>query len=192
MQTFPLLVGYIDQRGQHLLGKRRVRFPLGIRIQSGVEIVERTDKRRELSNVGKHLGAAVQQRAQIRKVQSLQIRIRRIKRQNFGMELLRRQLFHIQRVEPPHFCLVEDRGRLAHAVQRKQFFHFGQRHFFAVVFGAPPQKRNIVYDRVFQVAFGNKIFVVGVAVPLGQFLMRIAHDGLQMDILRTLPPQRIV
>ena len=61
-----------------------------------------------------------------------------------------------------------------------------------VVAGVPAHKRQVVDQRLGQVALLDVVAVIRVAIALGQLVLRVAHDGRQVDVLRDVPAEGLI
>ena len=107
-------------------------------------------------------------------------------------ELLRGEAADIFRVHPGELVHVENRGGFAHALHAERLDEFIHREELPLVPGVPAEQRHIVDDRFLEIALGEEILIIRVAIPLGKLVLRIAHDGRHVDVSGLFPAERLI
>ena len=92
-------------------------------------------------------------------------------------------------VHPLQLVNIENAGRVVDAVDVEGFHQFREGEELPVRAGIPADEREIVDQRLSQEPLIDIIGIIGVAVPLGELMGSVPHDGGQVDIGRDLPAQ---
>src|SRR5699024_7336502 len=98
----------------------------------------------------------------------------------------------VGRVDGPQLEGVKNGGGLGHAGGVPDLDHLVQGEDLLLALGRPAQQQQIVQHRGRQVALGHQILIAGVAVALGQFVLRVLHDGRAVDVGRDLPAEGLI
>ena len=145
-----------------------------------------------LRDVGQHLGTLLEKRGDCRGVirgvlhALADIRLRRLGK------VLGAHRADILAVEIAQLVNVKDRGGLGNTGKVKDIDKLVHAEYLLLAARAPAEERDIVDDGVSQVALGDKILVGRVAVALGHLVVRVAHDGRAVDVLRNVPAEALV
>ena len=111
-------------------------------------------------------------------------------------KVLRRHRLDVFAVEPRQLVIVKDGRRLADAAHIKRLFQLGKGKDLPVVLGTPAEQRDIVDDRLRQIALVDQIIKAGGAVALAQLgdvaVRVLAHDQGQVDVGRNLPAEGFI
>ena len=111
------------------------------------------------------------------------------------LELLRAQAADILRVDGPQLEGVEDGGGLGDAVRAPDLDELFQAEDLLLgvfALGAPAQQADVVHHSLAQVALGHQILIAGIAVALGQLVLRVFHHGRAVDIGGDLPAKGLI
>jgi hypothetical protein len=108
------------------------------------------------------------------------------------MKLLRRHAPDVFSVDIIQFLGVKNGRGFGDIVNRKAFDHLLQGHDFPFAARTPAQKRDIVEDGLFKIAFGNQVLIRGVSVPLGELVRLVFHHRRAVDIEGNLPAEGLV
>ena len=164
-------------------------------IQLGAVFRQRIEKIDTLGQVGENLTAGLHQR---RNGVQVDCRIRdRSAQPRLGLcvERLGRELLHILGVHPAQLLNVKYGGTFGNAGDVKDLCKLVQcKEFLLGKLAArrPAQKRHIIEYRFGQIALLDQVLIAGIAVALGHFMLRVAHDRRAVDIRRNLPAERLI
>ena len=177
---------------EHVLGAVLIGLGLLVDEELGIVLGQLVEEVDLLRDIGQHLGALLEKRGDSRGVirgvlhAPADIRLRR-----FG-KVLGAHGADILAVEVAQLVNVKDRGGLGNTGKVKDIDKLVHAEYLLLAARAPAEERDIVDDGVSQVALGDKILIGWVAVALGHLVVRVAHDGRAVDILRDVPAEALV
>ncbi|MPM33684.1 hypothetical protein SDC9_80262 [bioreactor metagenome] len=116
----------------------------------------------------------------------------RVVRQRMPRERLWRKAADVFRIHPCELVYIKDCWRFGHTGYVKRFFEFVQREKLPLVSGIPAKQRNIVDNRFLEVALLQIILKIRVAVPLTEFVARVAHDRRHVNVDWFFPAERLI
>ena len=179
-------------RGQRFPGGLGGGLHLFAGIQLNVIVRQRVNEVHLLRDVTQRLAAGLQHGAQLPQVGGLALHRLADPGQRLLVEFLRGKLADILAVDVAQLLHVKDRRALGDAGDIKDLYQLLQREDLLVTLGAPAQQRNVVEDGRGQKAHLHQVLVGGVAVPLGELVGGVPHDGRAVNVFRNLPAERLV
>ena len=161
-------------------------------IKRRVVFGQRVEKAELSGDVGELFGALLQNGGDERGVIRLGLDRPADPRLGGAGKRLRGHRLDIFAVEIRQLLDVEDRRGLGNAGHIERFRQLGDRIDFPLAAGRPAEERHVVHDRFREIALRDKVLIRRVAVALGHFVVRVAHDGRAVDILGDVPAETLV
>ena len=161
-------------------------------VERGVVLGQRIEKAELFGNVRELFGALLQNGGDEGGIVAFGLDSLADPRLSRARERLGGHGLDVLAVEVRELFDIEDGRGLRNAGHIEGFCELVDREDLPFAAGRPAEERDVVHDRLREEALRDKILVGRVAVALGHFVVRVAHDGRAVDIARHVPAETFV